>query len=88
MIYPLESNRRREEVEMTIQSNEHANKRLPAVANRAVWENLTKGRGGIRWDNAVDKVWKGIGGNQDILSMDKSESHLPEIGVTFWSIKG
>ena len=33
-------------------------KRLPAMVDRAVWEKVTKGRAGIRWDSVVDKVWK------------------------------
>ena len=33
-------------------------KRLPAIADRAVWEKITKGRAGIRWDNVVQKIWK------------------------------
>ena len=39
-------------------------KRLPAIADRAVLEKVTKGRAGIRWDSAVEKVWQDIGGNQ------------------------
>ena len=33
----------------------------------------TKGRAGIRWDSVVEKVWKGIGGNQEeiFLSIEK-----------------
>ena len=27
--------------------------RLPAIADRAVWEIVTKGRGRIRWDRVV-----------------------------------
>ena len=39
-------------------------KRLPAIADRAVWEKITNGRAGIRWDNVVEKVWKKLGGYQ------------------------
>ena len=39
--------------------------RLPAIANRAVWEKVTKGRAGVRWDNVVEKVWKDTGGKQE-----------------------
>ena len=46
-------------------------KRLPAIADRAVWEKLTKGRAGIRWDSVVEKAWKDIGRNQEILSIEK-----------------
>ena len=45
-------------------------KRLPAIADRAVWEKVTKGRPGIRSDSVVEKVWKDIGGNQEeVLSI-------------------
>ena len=40
-------------------------KRLPAIADRAVWEKVTKGLAGIRWDSVVEKGWKHIGGNQE-----------------------
>ena len=33
-------------------------KRLPAISDRAVWEKVTKGRAGIRWDSVINKVWK------------------------------
>ena len=47
-------------------------KRLPAIADRAVWEKVTKGRARIRWDSEVEKVWKDIGGNQaEVLSIEK-----------------
>ena len=39
--------------------------RLSAIANGAVWEKVSKGRAGTRWDNAVDEVCKEMGGNQD-----------------------
>ena len=46
-------------------------KRLPAIADRAVCEKVTKGRAGIRWGSVVEKVWKDIGGNQEeTLSVD------------------
>ena len=35
---------------------------MGAIADRAIWENVTKGRAGIRWGNVVDEVWKEIGG--------------------------
>ena len=45
--------------------------RLPAIAERAVWEKVTRGRAGIRQDSVVEKAWKGIEGNQEeILSID------------------
>ena len=50
-------------------------KRLPAIANSAVWEKVTKGRTEIRGDNVVDTVWKGIGNQEDMLSMEKFGGH-------------
>ena len=34
-------------------------KRLPAIADRAVWEEVTKARAGIRWDSVVEKSMEG-----------------------------
>ena len=31
-------------------------KRLPAIVDFAVWEKITKGRAGIRWDKVVEKI--------------------------------
>ena len=46
-------------------------KTLPAIIDRAVWEKVTIGRAGVRWDSAVEKARKGIGGNQeDMVSAD------------------
>ena len=48
------------------------NKRLPAVADKAVWEKVANGRAGRMWDIVVEKVWKGLGGiQQEILSIEK-----------------
>ena len=47
-------------------------KRSPAIADRAVWEKVTKGRAGVRWDSVVEKVRKNIGANQEeMLSIEK-----------------
>ena len=55
-------------------------KRLPAIADRAVWEKATKGRAGTMWDIVVEKVWKDIGGNQeDILAVEKFAGCKTEI---------
>ena len=49
--------------------------RLPAIGDRAAWEKMTTGRGGIRWDNVVEKMWKDLGGDQEeaLLSTEKAE---------------
>ena len=55
-------------------------KRLPAIANRAVWEKVTKGGAALRWDSAVEKVWKDIEGNQEeILSVEKCAGYKTEV---------
>ena len=55
-------------------------KRLPAIASRAVWEKVTKGGAALRWDSAVEKVWKDIGGNQEeIPSKDKFAGNKTEV---------
>ena len=47
-------------------------KRLPAIADRAVWEKITKGRAGILWDNVVEKLWTYLRGDQEeVLSIKK-----------------
>ena len=51
-------------------------KRLPAIPDRTVREKVTQGRSEIRWDSVVEKVWKGIKGNQgDILSIERFAGH-------------
>ena len=45
---------------------------MPVIAETAVWDKVTKGRAGIRWDSVVEKAWKEMGENQEeILSIDK-----------------
>ena len=45
---------------------------MPAIADRVVWEKVTKRRAGTRWDSVVEKVWKVMPGNQEeTLSIDK-----------------
>ena len=55
---------------------------MPAIANRAVWEKVTKGRAGMRWDSVVEKVWKDIlivGNQEDILSIEKFAGYKTEV---------
>ena len=35
-------------------------KRLTAIVDKYVWEKVTKGRAGIRWDNVAQEEWKDI----------------------------
>ena len=56
-------------------------KRLPAIADRAVWEKVKRARAGIRWDSVVEKAWKDIGGNQEeiLLSIEKFGGYKTEV---------
>ena len=40
-------------------------KRLPTIADRAVWEKVSKGRAGRRWDSVVEEVWKDVGASKE-----------------------
>ena len=70
-MYPLTTNRDVRKLKWQYKVRNMTKKRLPAIAGRAVWEKVTKGRAGIRWDSVVEKVWKDIGGNEEILSIEK-----------------
>ena len=71
-MYPLETNRDVRKLKWQYKVRNMPKKRLPAIPDRAVWEKVTKGRAGIRWDSVVEKVWKDVGGNQEeILSIEK-----------------
>ena len=49
------------------------------LADRAVWEKITKGRAGIRCGNVVKKVWKDLGGDQEeVLSIEKFGGYKTE----------
>ena len=54
---------------------------MPAIVDRAVWEKITKGRAGTRWDDSVvEKVWKGVGGNQEeAMSVGKFGRYKEEV---------
>ena len=45
-------------------------KRLPAIVDRGVWEKVTKGRAGTRWDSVVQKARKDIGRSQEEVMPD------------------
>ena len=53
---------------------------MPAIVDRAVWEKVTNGRAGIRWDGVVEKLWKGIGGNhEEVMSAGKFGRYKAEV---------
>ena len=49
-MYPLETNRDVRNLKWQYQVRNMPKKRLPAIADRDVWEKVTKGRAGIRWN--------------------------------------
>ena len=58
-------------------------KRLPAIADRAVWEKITKGRAGIRWDNVLEEILNTLGGDQEeVLSIEKFGGYKTEVKET------
>ena len=52
---------------------------MPVIADRAVWEKVTKERAGIGWDSVVEKVLKDIGRQEDILSIEKFAGYKTEV---------
>ena len=56
--YPLKTNRNVRKLKWQHKVRNMPKKRLPAIADRAVWERVTKGRAGTRWDSVVEKVWR------------------------------
>ena len=71
-MYPLKTNRDVRKLKWQYKVRNMPKKRSPAIANRAVWEKVTKERAGIRWGSVVEKVRKDVGGNQaEALSMEK-----------------
>ena len=73
-MYPLKTSRDVIKLKWQCKGRKMPRKRLPAIADRAVWKKVTKGPAGIRWDSVVDKnIRKDLGGNQEeILFMNKS----------------
>ena len=52
---------------------------MPAIADRAVRDKVTKGRAGARWDSVVEKVRKDIGGAKKILPAEKFGGYKTEV---------
>ena len=50
------------------------------MADRVVWEQVTKGQAGIRWDSVVENVWNDMGGNQEeLLPLEKFAGYKTEV---------
>ena len=60
-MYPLKTNIGTRKMEWRSEVRNMPKERLPAMVDRAVWEKVTKGRAGIRWDSVVEKVRKDVG---------------------------
>ena len=56
--HPLQTNRAVRKLKRQYQPRSMPKDRLPAMADRAVWEKATKGQAGRWWDNVIDKVWE------------------------------
>ena len=63
-MYPLKAIRDVKKMKWQYKVKNMPEKRLPAIVDRAVWEKITKGEAGIRWDVVVEKTWKDLGGDQ------------------------
>ena len=78
--YPLETNRDARKLKWQYNENNVPEKRLPAIVDKAVWEKITKGRAGTRWDNVVEKIWNDIEGDQgEVLSIEKFGGYKTEV---------
>ena len=46
-----------------------------------LWEKITKGRAGIRWDNVVENIFKDLGEDQEevLLSIEKFGGYKTEV---------
>ena len=79
-MYPPKTNRDARKLKGQYKVKNMPEKRLPAMFDRAVLEKITKGRGGIRWDNVVEKIWKDLDEDQkDILSLEKFGGYKTEV---------
>ena len=73
-MYQLRTNRDVRKLKWQHKVNNVPEERLPAIVDRAVWEKITKGRAGIRWDNVVEKknMWKDLGETKTRYSLQRS----------------
>ena len=80
-MYPRKTNRDVRKLKCQDNVRNMPKKKVPATADRAVcMEKVAKGRAGTRWDSAVEKVWKEIGGNQqERPSTDKFGGYKTEV---------
>ena len=53
---PLKPSRDVREMKWQCKVKNTPEKRLPVIADRALWEKITTERAGTRWDNVVEKI--------------------------------
>ena len=54
-------------------------KRLPAIADRAVREKITRASWN-KWDNTVEKIWKGLEGDpEEVLFIEKFNGYKTKV---------
>ena len=78
-MYPLKTNRDVRKLKRQYKVRNVSEKRLPAIADKAAWEKIAKGRAGIRWDNVVEQIWKDLGDREEVLSLGKFGGYKPEV---------
>ena len=82
-MYPRKINRDMRKLKWQYEVRNMPKKRLPAILDRAVWEKKLKkkGRAGRRRVSVVEKVWKGMGGNQEeMMSAEKFGRYKADAG--------
>ena len=79
-VYPLETNRDVRKLKWQYKARNMQEIRLPAIADRVVWEKITKGRAGIRWDDVVEKIWKDLDRDQEeVLPIEMFGGYKTEV---------
>ena len=77
---PLKTNRYVRKLKWLYKVNNMTQKRLPAIVDYAVWEKITKGRAGTRWDNVVEKIWKDIGeDNEEVVYSEEFGGYKTDV---------
>ena len=78
-MYPIKTKRDVRKLKWQCKVRNIPGKRLPAIADRAVWEKVTPGRAGIRWDDVVERIWKDLGDQEEVLSTEKFGGYKTEV---------
>ena len=92
-VHPLETIRDARKLKWRYKVWNMPKKMLPALANSAVREKVTKGRAATRSDNVADEAWKEITGNEDIIKRNNRKKGKASVkkeveGVEYLEIYG